>query len=178
MPSAGAYTAATSRAGDAGVLAPQLPAWLEERLPGWAVERFLRVREMELDNPDNETLRYALSQKAMQRLHIGGGTYDVNCSSNCVNCLCCKTCASLGARVDARGDRRYCQLQTLQSLNLMRTNITAQGVHALGQLPHLRSLNLIHTDVWLHELGRPLSPTILPSCSCRIAILACRPTDA
>lgn len=137
------------------VLAPQLPAWVEDRLPGWIIERFLRVREVELDNPDDDVLSYALSQKTLQRLHIGGGTYDLKLLEHLRKLPLLQDLRVSGRELTPEAIAAIASCKQLQSLNLMRTNITAKGVHALGHLPHLRSLNLIHTDVWLHELGRP-----------------------
>lgn len=137
------------------VLAPQLPAWVEERFPGWIIERFLRVREAELDQPDDDMLSYALSQKTLQRLHIGGGTYDLKLLEHLRKLPLLQDLRVSGRELTPEAIAAIASCKQLQSLNLMRTNITATGVRALGHLPHLRSLNLIHTDVWLHELGRP-----------------------
>ena len=133
----------------------QLPAWLEKRTLLADRHWFMRIRKLELDQPDNETLQFALSLDSLQSLRIGGGTYDLKLLNQLRKLPCLHDLRVSGRALNAEAIAAIASCQQLQSLNLMRTNITAAGVHALGQLPYLRALNLVHTDVRLQELGRP-----------------------
>ena len=136
-------------------LSVTLPDWLEKRTLGSNRLPFMRIRKLELDKPDNETLRFALSLDSLQSLRIGGGTYDLKWLNQLRKLPCLHDLRVSGRELNAEAIAAIANCKQLQSLNLMRTNITATGVHALGQLPHLRTLNLVHTDVRLEELGHP-----------------------
>lgn len=139
----------------AAKLSGQLPAWLTKRTSYFNTPMFLKVSDLELDNPDDETLAYALSLNTVRCLYIGGGTYDLKLLERLRELpMLCDLRVS-GRELTAEALAAIASCKQLQSLNLLRTNITAEGVRALGEMPKLQVLNLIHTEVRLSELGRP-----------------------
>lgn len=114
----------------------------------------LRITEVYLLDPDDALVEKVIALPYLRRLNIAGGSYDLSLLKRLSTNPLLAELAIIGRPLDQQAIATIGSMPALRTLNLMRTNITAQGLNAIGQ-PNLRELNIIHTDVNLAELGRP-----------------------
>jgi hypothetical protein len=69
-----------------------------------------------------------------------------------------------GRVIDAAAIQSIVSHQKLHTLNLMRTNVSAEALQLLGELPSLQRLSLIHSDVELSEFVTPPNWTDVKDC--------------
>lgn len=115
---------------------------------------FLRLTEVELRNPSDALVEKVVNLPYLTNLFILGGNYDLKKLAPLAQNPLLIELAIIGRELDPQAIQTIGQLKSLKHLNLMRTNVTAQGIVALGHIK-LRGLNIVHTDVKLAELGRP-----------------------
>lgn len=133
---------------------------LISRLPSWTQnftslhETFRRINEVRLLNPDNEVVKQIVELPYLTTLNVCGGSYDLNALQFLSQNPMLVDLAIVGREIDSSLVEAIRKIRSLKMLNLMRTNITSEGVQAIEQ-PNLRVLNLIHTDVRLANLGKP-----------------------
>lgn len=144
----------SSEGGEAvtGVFLPGVvPAWF----PEFIIKRFSQLYNVRLENPSVELVSLVLDQPMLQQLRIGGVLneriterigklpllWDLRISGM-------KLTAADVLNLRPGADR-------LIALNLMRTNITWDGIQALGEMPRLQQLCLVHTNCKLSDLNSP-----------------------
>lgn len=132
-----------------------VPWYLEKTVPKSALKSLRRARQVTVVDPDDQTLSALLQFDSLQKIRIGGGSYDLRHLDKLASLPLLTELRISGRRLDAGSIAAIGRCKQLQSLSLMRTNITAAGVAALGKMPRLRHLNLSSTDVVLRELGSP-----------------------
>ena len=116
---------------------------------------FLRLTSVSLASPKSELLSKVAKIDTLQSLSISGGDYDLRSLDDLPQRGMLHELRIMGRKLDEGAIAMIAGCKSLQYLNLMRTNITADGVKALGDMPRLRELNLIHTDVKLSEFTDP-----------------------
>ncbi|MCA9135323.1 MAG: hypothetical protein KDB00_01155 [Planctomycetales bacterium] len=132
-----------------------IPAVLAERLPASVMSKLRTIREVRMENPQDETVTLAATVPTLVSFRVGGGSYDLSDLKPLGQCVHLRDLRISGRAIDAETVRLIASMNRLKTLNLMRTNVTTDAVQALGDLADLRYLHLMHTDVDLASLGSP-----------------------
>ncbi len=114
----------------------------------------LRITEVFLVNPNNALVEKVVALPYLRSLIIAGGSYDLSLLKRLNTNPLLAELGIIGRPLDQQAIVAIGSMPALRALDLMRTNITAEGLQAIGQ-PNLRELSIIHTDVNLSELGTP-----------------------
>ncbi len=120
--------------------------------------KFLRIKSVTVNAPDDDLLRRILTLENLSTLQIGGGNYDLRLLDPVFSNPFLRELRVSGRTLDPPTIAAIGGAKQLVSLNLMRTNVTSQALLQFGEMPRLKYLNLIHTDVKLSEMSQfPLS---------------------
>ena len=138
-----------------------LPFPLKMIVPSVLYPRLTRLTEVTLLNPDSSTLKKVLRLGCLMRLRIRGGEYDLGVLDQLQAHKLLVELVVSDRNLGPKSVISISKVMQLQSLNLRRTNVTANDLRQILLLPRLKTLELIRTDVKLSEIETvPISKTL------------------
>lgn len=141
--------------GNAVRTAAWIPAVLEDRLPDAIAKQLIGIREVRMENPSDEQIKTAVGIPTLTVCRLGGGDYDLRLLDELGKRIHLTDLRIAGRELDGQVIAMINAHRRLNTLNLMRTNVSAEALQSLDQVASLQRLNLIHSDVRLADLDRP-----------------------
>jgi len=108
-----------------------------------------RITGVTIENPQKELLDKIVALPHLEVLRLAGDGYPLASLKPLEKRYALRELRISGRSLDDETAMLIGRLKSLQTVNLMRTNMHRQGLEAWGEMPRLRLLNLIHTDVAL-----------------------------
>lgn len=137
-------------------VAPILPSFLKDRVPDFVLKMHERIVAIELNSPENDLLKQAVTQPYLQKFSATGTSFDAE------ELLPLATNPRLWhLRISGRQLSKPDELQFIGSmsqlsyLNIMRTSITSEALNQWTGISRIQFMNLVHTDLVLAELSNP-----------------------
>ena len=116
------------------------------RFDDWLVS-WNRITGVTVENPQRELLDKIVSLPHLEVLRLAGDRYPLASLKPLEKRYALRELRISGRSLDDETALLIGRLKSLQSINLIRTNMHRHGLEAWGDMPRLRLLNLIHTDV-------------------------------
>ncbi len=138
--------------GGRALYSTMVPSFAEKWIPKSIFSKLSRLRSVELNNPNDELVREVTSSGYITQLSIGGGKYDFKYLRSALSSPYLAELQVSGRTLTPEVIGWIAQGKQLFSLNLMRTNITNDGLSLMKDLPRLAILDLKHTDVQLSRI--------------------------
>jgi Leucine-rich repeat (LRR) protein len=135
--------------GGSSELTTSLPMPIGMLLPPQIQHVFSRITSISLFHPDDQTVRWAARLPNLTSLRIGGDGYSLDHIRPALSNPMLLDLRISGRMLEPSDLEVIATAKHLHVLSLVRTNVTAVGLHALGKMPHLFRLNLIDTPVRL-----------------------------
>lgn len=130
-----------------------VPSLLASRLPDAMLTRLRKVRRIRVEYPSDELAEKAIANQPTTCLRLGGGQYDLQRLEQLANRPHLHDVRISGRVITGHTIQCIASVPRLKTLNLSRTNVSAE---AIGALPNkLQRLNLIRSDVVLGDLQTP-----------------------
>ncbi len=142
------------REGGATLFAAWLPKPLAARAPNRLIAKLRKIRAARIEYPSEELVESLTSHRHLTALRLGGGDYDLRLLDRLPTRRHLHDLRISGRVIDGRTVQCIAASRRLNTLNLMRTNVSAEALDRLGELP-LERLNVIHSDVRPDDLGSP-----------------------
>ncbi len=141
---------------DISVNLPAPLAWLVKgRYEDWLTPMY-RITGVTIDNPNKALVDEIVVLPKLQRFRLSGDSYPLESLQPLVGRFGLEELRISGRELDDSTVELIGRLKSLQSINLMRTNLHCNGLIAWGFMPRLRYLHLVHSDVSL-DVDEPIA---------------------
>ncbi|MGB7327292.1 MAG: hypothetical protein WBD31_20620 [Rubripirellula sp.] len=130
-----------------------IPAIYSRWIPPSVSTRLRQFRSLRMEHPSETMVANIADFNGLQSLRLGGDTYDLRMIEPQINNPHLVDLRIAGRELDVRAFQAIAAMPRLQSLNLDRTNVTADVLRRFDSQGNLKQLSVLHSDVDWNDLA-------------------------